>query len=1155
MAEIRQKLGFDAQEAINTLDKLTGALGRANDSLSKMKNTASGAKALAGVTDGTKKATKAANEFVVGWKTIIRVLQTQLIVRGLNTLITGLKEGVDNARELGLAIEEIRTIDSLDRAAEDIRKSVLDLSDAIGQAPVDLAEGLYQTLSNQVVEAGESFNFMAEAARLAKVTASETGDAVSAMSSIMNSYNLAASETEHVAGTLFATVEQGRLRLSEIGNVIGRVTPLTAQLGITWEETAASIATMTRQGVRADTAITQLRAVVTRLLKPTAEMSAIFRKWGVEDGRQAIQTFGGLSGVLKKLATETGNNSGEMAELLRNVRAIAGVFGIMSDEGSTLAEVLEHVEGATKKATEAWAQYSQSDAQRLTVEMQRFENLMTRVGAKSLPAITSMLGGLVNGLKGLGTGFLIIGGNWTESQKAALRYETSVKRGIKEGIALQQRLADAGRGQYDVLTEASRKHYAEANKLENQLATARDNAIKSATTAFETAADNLTDLYKRSLSEIEKFANDAADNAVKALERVDSIQRDMEDQRLQYRLKQAQGFYAKLAVLDAESQEASQKRAEAFAKITADPASKEDFTQSAERVLELAEERLALAEKENISGQEYLDIFLDVEKAQVRLQGGLLKFADASGNVASITEEINSEFSTMEARIKEIVERTKEIHADGIISPDEKVELASLGTEYDKLQAKFKEGAAILGGLGLDVDFNQVVDGLTDALNQAHKDWAEEVNRAKAAFAEAVIPIRVSLDPSGDLENFQKKIGQTQTPGESQAAFAGRGDEAAKKLLEKEEELTNRINVLRKEGRIPLLAMLETLKGISSTTGEVAGLAEQNLQGNKNVLDVIQSVFGALVQSKEETALMTVEAVALEEAYRNQLEVARQGGELNRTNLEAMRQQVLVLFQSKQITQEQARLYIQLHTQLVDRLKLEDQIAELKAQQAPEDEVQAAEALLAAKLEEAAATKLEAEQQEKIKKAEVARSETLTGTQKKSEATANATEKTANAAGDAATEAGNFSSNVSGSAQPLATAVSQATSLANEMERAARAAASVGDANVSSGSGATSYHGGPFYAAGGMFRGQDRQLTALARGETVVNRKQSRKFFSELNAMNQGSQPVYRDQGGPVTNVGDVNVTVQGGDSSQQTVREIGHSLRREVKRGNIKLR
>jgi hypothetical protein len=58
-----------------------------------------------------------------------------------------------------------------------------------------------------------------------------------------------------------------------------------------------------------------------------------------------------------------------------------------------------------------------------------------------------------------------------------------------------------------------------------------------------------------------------------------------------------------------------------------------------------------------------------------------------------------------------------------------------------------------------------------------------------------------------------------------------------------------------------------------------------------------------------------------------------------------------------------------------------------------------------------------------------------------------------------------------------------------------------------------------------------------------------------LNAMNQGSQPVFREQGGPVTNVGDINVSVNGGDSSQQTVREIGYALRRQIQRGNIKLR
>jgi hypothetical protein len=69
-----------------------------------------------------------------------------------------------------------------------------------------------------------------------------------------------------------------------------------------------------------------------------------------------------------------------------------------------------------------------------------------------------------------------------------------------------------------------------------------------------------------------------------------------------------------------------------------------------------------------------------------------------------------------------------------------------------------------------------------------------------------------------------------------------------------------------------------------------------------------------------------------------------------------------------------------------------------------------------------------------------------------------------------------------------------------------------------------------------------------------MNSRSSARFFSELNAMNAGSQPVFREQGGAVTNVGEINVTVRGGDTSQQTLREIGNGLRREIIRGNIRL-
>ena len=46
----------------------------------------------------------------------------------------------------------------------------------------------------------------------------------------------------------------------------------------------------------------------------------------------------------------------------------------------------------------------------------------------------------------------------------------------------------------------------------------------------------------------------------------------------------------------------------------------------------------------------------------------------------------------------------------------------------------------------------------------------------------------------------------------------------------------------------------------------------------------------------------------------------------------------------------------------------------------------------------------------------------------------------------------------------------------------------------------------------------------------------------------------YRQEGGPVTNVGDIHVNVQGGQSVRQTARTIAAGVRRELRRGTSRL-
>ena len=116
-----------------------------------------------------------------------------------------------------------------------------------------------------------------------------------------------------------------------------------------------------------------------------------------------------------------------------------------------------------------------------------------------------------------------------------------------------------------------------------------------------------------------------------------------------------------------------------------------------------------------------------------------------------------------------------------------------------------------------------------------------------------------------------------------------------------------------------------------------------------------------------------------------------------------------------------------------------------------------------------------------------------------------------------------------------------------------RAIAAQRTLNAEGGGGtATAYHGGqPLFRAHGG-RGQDTIPAMLSKDEFVVNARSSRQFFSQISAMNAGQEPAFREQGGSVTNIGDVNVNVTGGSGSETPDvlgRQIANSLRRELRR------
>ena len=342
-----------SSQAAKNLGTATKQAGQVTQQAANTTAAAAGKTAKALKTTG-EAGTQAAKSITLSWTTMARVVKTQILIRALSHLVSTFMEAQTAAADFSVSIGEVSTISTGALGSIDqISDSVLELSRSLGLAADEVAEGLYQTLSNQVVDAAEALRFEEQAAKLSIATHSQLKESVNALSSVMNSYNLDVSEVERVSDVLFKTIELGRLRMGEFGDVLGRVTPLTATLGIRYEEMAAAMAALTQKGVPAHTAITQLTQVSQKLLRPTEKLKDLYHEWGVETGPEAIRRFGGLRGVLLKMKDATAGNDAEFSNLLGRVRALVGSLNLTSNGADALTHALEEMEnsaGASAKA-------------------------------------------------------------------------------------------------------------------------------------------------------------------------------------------------------------------------------------------------------------------------------------------------------------------------------------------------------------------------------------------------------------------------------------------------------------------------------------------------------------------------------------------------------------------------------------------------------------------------------------------------------------------------------------------------------------------------------------------------------------------------------------------------------------------------------------
>lgn len=294
-----------------------------------------------------KSSASAGRATLLSWTSVLRLFEAQLLHTFIARIVQDFHQATQAAAEFSRTVSLIQTISQDSGISfEKWQKEIKAVSDAFGQPITEVASSAYELLSNQVTKSTESFEVLSKAIEFGRTTNTNATDSINLLSSVINAFKLDISQTDKVLSSFFTIIDLGRIKGQDLADTIGRSAVIANTLGLSYNELGAALSSMTRQGIKAEEAMTLINNVLKEFIKPNEALKKFFQDIGVESGEAAISTYG-FTGVLEKLQERTGGASEKIAELLPNLRSLRGGFFLLGPNLKEFTNDLKKLEEGT----------------------------------------------------------------------------------------------------------------------------------------------------------------------------------------------------------------------------------------------------------------------------------------------------------------------------------------------------------------------------------------------------------------------------------------------------------------------------------------------------------------------------------------------------------------------------------------------------------------------------------------------------------------------------------------------------------------------------------------------------------------------------------------------------------------------------------------
>lgn len=174
----------------------------------------------------------------------------------------------------------------------------------------------------------------------------------------LTAFGMAASDSGHFADILATASSNANTNVGMMGETFKYVAPVAGALGFSAEDTALAIGLMANSGIKAGQAGTSLRAILSRMAKPTKEVQSAMDELGVSltnsDG--SMKSLNEIMGDLRNgFASLSEAEKAEMASALGGQEAMSGLLAIVNasdDDFNKLSGAIANCDGAAADMAE-----------------------------------------------------------------------------------------------------------------------------------------------------------------------------------------------------------------------------------------------------------------------------------------------------------------------------------------------------------------------------------------------------------------------------------------------------------------------------------------------------------------------------------------------------------------------------------------------------------------------------------------------------------------------------------------------------------------------------------------------------------------------------------------------------------------------------------